>query len=359
VIASCDIFCRVVDNLGDAGVCWRLARQLAVEHDLAVTLWMDRPAALDRFVLPESADQALRDLGRICVRDWTHQAEFARTADLVIETFGCDVPAAYAEALAARRRPVHWYNLEYLSAEDWVVGCHGLPSPHPRLPLSRIFFFPGFVPGTGGLLREAGLVERRRQAPAVSAGAPASVGLFCYPQAPIASLLDAFEHTSPALHCRIFQGPAQTVVLDWQTAHPGHRLTLEFLPWLSQEDFDRVLWSCDFNVVRGEDSFVRAQWAGRPFLWDIYPQDDDAHLVKMAAFLRCYRTNLADPAAAALGALWQPWVRRSPAGLEAGWQAVLNAWRPLTRHAEAWCEVQAARPDLLGSLLTHVAAAAK
>ena len=28
----CDIFCRVVDNLGDVGVSWRLARQVAREH---------------------------------------------------------------------------------------------------------------------------------------------------------------------------------------------------------------------------------------------------------------------------------------------------------------------------------------
>ncbi|HET9045379.1 MAG TPA: elongation factor P maturation arginine rhamnosyltransferase EarP, partial [Casimicrobiaceae bacterium] len=36
-----DVFCKVVDNFGDAGVCWRLARQLVAEHDLAVTLWID------------------------------------------------------------------------------------------------------------------------------------------------------------------------------------------------------------------------------------------------------------------------------------------------------------------------------
>ncbi|MDB5942884.1 MAG: hypothetical protein JWQ13_2450, partial [Ramlibacter sp.] len=45
------------------------------------------------------------------------------------------------------------------------------------------------------------------------------------------------------------------------------------------------LWSCDFNFVRGEDSQVRALWAGRPFAWQIYPQHDDAHHAKLHAFL--------------------------------------------------------------------------
>jgi hypothetical protein len=41
-------------------------------------------------------------------------------------------------------------------------------------------------------------------------------------------------------------------------------------------------------LVRGEDSFVRAQFAGKPFIWDIYPQDIDAHLKKLDAFLDVY-----------------------------------------------------------------------
>ena len=38
---SWDVFCRVVDNYGDAAVCWRLARQLADEHGARVRLWID------------------------------------------------------------------------------------------------------------------------------------------------------------------------------------------------------------------------------------------------------------------------------------------------------------------------------
>ena len=41
----------------------------------------------------------------------------------------------------------------------------------------------------------------------------------------------------------------------------------------------------DWNFVRGEDSLVRALWAGKPFVWQIYPQHDGAHWDKLTAFL--------------------------------------------------------------------------
>ena len=46
-----------------------------------------------------------------------------------------------------------------------------------------------------------------------------------------------------------------------------------------------MLAACDFNLVRGEDSFVRAQWAARPLLWAAYRQDQEAHLDKLSAWL--------------------------------------------------------------------------
>jgi len=62
-------------------------------------------------------------------------------------------------------------------------------------------------------------------------------------------------------------------------------LRFSYLPALTQTNFDHLLWACDLNTVRGEDSLVRALWAGQPFIWQIYPQEDDAHHAKLAAFL--------------------------------------------------------------------------
>ena len=361
-----DLFCRVVDNLGDAGVCWRLARQLVQEHGCQVRLVIDDPAALQQFVAVDPADMALLDHGQIVLAPWT----VTDPADLVIETFGCDVPAPYAEALAQRAPQPVWYNLEYLSAEDWVLGCHGLPSPHPRLPVSRQFFFPGFVNGTGGLLREAGLLQAVAASQAASAAdlcratltadrqarmppEDLQVALFCYAHPVLDQLLAAIEAGPCGVHCRVFQGPAQQQVQAWAAAHPGHRTRFTWLPWLGQAAFDQVLWDSDLNLVRGEDSFVRAQWAAKPFFWDIYPQSDDAHLVKMAAFLRLYRADLPDLAAAqALGALWQAWVRREGAALAVAWAAVCRHLPALQAKASAWQAQLGQQPDLLTQLLT-------
>ncbi|MEO7887531.1 MAG: elongation factor P maturation arginine rhamnosyltransferase EarP, partial [Polaromonas sp.] len=40
-----DIFCKVIDNFGDIGVCWRLAADLA-SRGHKVRLWVDDASAL-------------------------------------------------------------------------------------------------------------------------------------------------------------------------------------------------------------------------------------------------------------------------------------------------------------------------
>ena len=155
-----DIFCSVVDNYGDIGVTWRLARQLVAEHGLAVRLWVDDLGAFVR-LCPQADAQAPRQIQQgveICL--WRADWQVVEPADVVIEAFACELPAAYIEAMAKRKRKVLWLNLEYLSAEDWVEGCHGLPSLQSN-GLSKFFFFPGFTAGSGGLLRERELLTQR------------------------------------------------------------------------------------------------------------------------------------------------------------------------------------------------------
>ncbi len=95
------------------------------------------------------------------------------------------------------------------------------------------------------------------------------------------------------------------------------RLSISFLPYLSQTDYDHLLWACELNFVRGEDSLVRALWAGKPFVWQIYPQDDDAHLAKLSAFLDWL------DAPASLRRFHAVWNSEAPASLPAG---DLAAW---------------------------------
>ncbi len=160
-MASWEIFCSVVDNYGDIGVTWRLARQLAAEHGQAVRLWVDEPQAFAR-ICPRAdpAAHAVPGWGRsACLGPTVGTGGGRRCGD---RAFACELPEAHRQAMRERKRPSLWLNLEYLSAEEWIGSCHALPSLQ-ACGLSKYFFFPGFREPSGGLLREAGLLERRRR----------------------------------------------------------------------------------------------------------------------------------------------------------------------------------------------------
>ena len=372
-----DLFCRVVDNYGDIGVCWRLARQLADEHGLAVRLWVDDLASFRRICAALDVGAQAQHLQGVAVCRWDDDIGEQDVADAVVDAFGCTLPAAYLVAMAARtgqrQAAPAWINLEYLSAEDWVAGCHGLPSPHPQLPLTRYFFFPGFVKGTGGLLEEAGLAQRRAAFtadPAQQAAFLAGLGvvplpgdylmsLFCYPAAPVAGLLAALcDDARPSL-VLVPEGVAVAALAGWagRALVPGERirrgnLTLQGVPFLDQPDYDRLLWCCDFNVVRGEDSMVRAQWAQKPFVWHIYPQQEDAHRIKLDAFLEHFLDGLAPDTADACRAAWHAW--NGDGDLRAKWPAFRDALPALDAHMPGWCERLRAQGDLAKNLLAFI-----
>lgn len=370
-----DIFCAVVDNYGDAAIAWRLARMLVSEHAIPVRLYIDAPATL---ALLQPGIDAMRDaqsVEGVEVRAWGGpQAAFPETepGGTVIEAFGCGLPGAYLEAMAARARQPVWILLEYLSAERWIEDCHGLASPHPTLPLTRYFFFPGFTPASGGLLRERDLVARRDRfradAGATSAlwralgvAAPdaqgAAVSLFCYPGAPVADVLDAWVEGDRPVFCAFAQGVATSALERWAggaAPGPGHRLvrgalTLAGMPFLSQADYDRLLWACDINFVRGEDSFVRAQWAARPLVWNVYPQAEDAHRLKLDAFLDRYCSGLPDEARSVLQRFSRAW--NGDGNVRETWRRLAGILPALTSHAGTWSAELARQRDLATALV--------
>jgi uncharacterized repeat protein (TIGR03837 family) len=313
---SLAIFCKVVDNYGDIGICWRLARQLQQEHGIAVTLWVDDLQSFQRICPDLALNAEAQHLAGVTVRHWRNQEgvfSAGDVADIVIEFFACDIPPGYIAAMAQRNpRPV-WLNLEGLSAEEWVEGCHTLSSP-PRLSLTKYFFFPGFTDKTGGLLRESSLEEQRQRFQSDQAAmtaflaqfgvtpeemASTKVSLFCYPHAPVSALFDAWQSGDTAITCLAPEGVAVGAIQAFLgaeatagAAQTRGALTVRVVPFVAQPDYDKLLWACDLNFVRGEDSFVRAQWAGKPFVWHIYPQDENLHHVKLRAFLQRYSTGI-------------------------------------------------------------------
>jgi len=333
--ATWDIFCNVIDNYGDIGIAWRLARGLVKEHHLAVRLWVDDLHAFQRIwpAVAVGVDQQVCEGVRICA--WHTPFADTEPAQVVVEAFGCALPESY------------------LSAEAWVAEHHGLPSPHPRLPLTKYFFFPGYTPDTGGLLVEADWAAKRASFLATSVpefwrqhglGMPVPdelrVSLFAYENPALPALLDAWAADSRSVTCLVPEGRVIPQLAAWLAVpvlkagdvHQRGSLQLHILPFTNQDAYDHLLWACHLNFVRGEDSCVRAQWAARPLVWQAYPQAEKAHWAK-------YTDGMASAPAHAVCELWRSWNGMAdPVEIAAGWAGWRAQQAAIERHAVAWCD---------------------
>lgn len=368
------IFCKIVDNLGDIGVCWRLARTLALHHGIFVDLRVDHPDCLQKICSRARLVDGKAVVDGVTVGPWSDGRGDAEASDVVIEAFGCELPEDVVLGMATQERPPVWVNLEYLSAEAWVEDYHLMRSPHPRLPLIKVFFFPGYSPATGGLLREPDLFAARdafrseagararflRELGCGEVGEEVSViSLFSYENEALPQLLDTWAAGQAVLVLvpegrildQVTRYFAVTEALSGACFTRG-ALTLRVLPFVDQSDYDRLLWMCDVNFVRGEDSFVRAQWAGRPFVWHAYPQEDGAHFSKIDAFLARYTAGLNSNRATAVSSMWHAWNCKQ--GLGARWAAFSAALPALRDHAEDWADELGRQDDLATALVKFV-----
>ena len=311
-----DIFCNVVDNFGDIGVCWRLCCDLAA-RGYAVRLFLDDASALTWMAPAGCPNVTLIDCSQ-----GIPDAELTTMGDVLVDTFGCEfaieliasklinMPATAKNG--TKNHPV-WLNLEYLTAESFAERNHTLPYTHhsgPAAGWTQRYFYPGFNARTGGLLREQGLSQRKvafdkvvwlnQLSQAFDLGfstraddATRFISLFCYEPAALEALIDQLSVTQSATRLLVTHGRAaaavKTVFEHKKRLQPAYllpeQLSISYLPAITQREYDHLLWSCDLNFVRGEDSLVRAIWAGKPFIWQIYPQTDSAHHAKLDAFL--------------------------------------------------------------------------
>ena len=361
-----DIFCQVIDNFGDIGVCWRLASNLA-QRGQRVRLWIDDALALEWMAPGGCAGVQVCAWGGVL-------AAHEPPPDVLVEAFGCDIaPKTLAscvrQASARGQKPV-WINLEYLSAESYVERCHTLPSPilqGPAAGWTKWFFYPGFTPATGGLLREPDLQARqqrfdvtewrRTQLAASAETAPPDTrwfSLFCYEPPALAALLAQCTQADQA-PTRLLVTPGKAAAATHAALQSmGHenayrplsgkreQLSIYYLEPCPQSAFDEMLWACDLNLVRGEDSLVRALWAGQALVWHIYPQHDNAHHAKLQAFLDWLQ------APASLRQFHAIWNGVVAGDLVLPDDATLHEWRDCVRRARAalWSQ-----QDLLTQLL--------
>ncbi len=91
------------------------------------------------------------------------------------------------------------------------------------------------------------------------------VSVFCYPET--LGKIDAIQRFSP-IPFGVFGKDVEYVRFD---------------------EYERLLREFSGNVVRGENSAVKAMLSGRPFLWDFYKEKNGAHIEKIEDFLAFVR----------------------------------------------------------------------
>ncbi|AXF86190.1 hypothetical protein DTO96_101936 [Ephemeroptericola cinctiostellae] len=370
-----DVFCKVVDNFGDVGVCWRLARQLAKEHGVAVRLWLDDLEALAAIWAGVDAGKYTQSIEGVTLAAWSDGTQWSdvQAADVVVEAFACTIPEGYVDQMLVKKQSgvaPRWINLEYLSAEAWVDGCHGMRSPQNN-GLMKTFFFPGFTATSGGLLRENNAFTKHHAQTQLTTwmrltgftvqNEALKVVLFGYDHMPLLGWLPLLIESDAPVQLAVTHGKATTAVRAFINEHAPflhQKLSIEYLPMLKQDDFDLLLWAADLNFIRGEDSLVRALWAKKPFIWHIYPQHDGVHLDKLEAFVERYCQDSESPEALQAWAdLQWAWNLKPSAMLNGeAWLGFVESLDAVQRHAEAYCEQLCQTDDLAQQLMQHAAA---
>ncbi|MBM7072635.1 elongation factor P maturation arginine rhamnosyltransferase EarP [Shewanella sp. 202IG2-18] len=311
-----DIFCTVIDNYGDIGVTWRLAKQLASEYQRSIKLWVDDLNSFHHILPGLDPTTERQKFNNIEVIHWNDKTPASWLAgDTIIEAFACELPDAVKNKLekCGKQVPV-WLNLEYLSAESWIDDIHGLPSLQNN-GISKSFFFPGFSEKSGGLICESDLfklqdtflstvdVKKQFLAPfGIHYHDQQIISVFSYESLALETIVQSLVTSEKSTillvpNSRSVHSISSALAIDEKTlivgkSYPFGSLTLVITPFTDQEGFDKLLWLSDINIIRGEDSFLRAQWARKPFIWHIYPQDDQAHINKLNAFLKRYCEHL-------------------------------------------------------------------
>ena len=290
------ILCKVVDNYGDVGFAYRLARTLSSLDDSArIRFVIDDLASFALLAPGIDAHKPVQKYGAWTVYDWNAAgactAAFSEAMpEIVLQCFQCLYPE-WLEALLFDKKNtavVHVVNIDYLTAESYAEEFHCLKSLTRSSRVQKINFMPGFTEKTGGLI----LDRNPACAPVKTNPCEYSILIFGYARdyVPVIRALCAFEaekRTSDErskLCAYSAAGQGQDAFMKAYADSNAH-FAAERLPFLAQSEWDERLCAMDALFIRGEDSLSRACLSGIPFVWQAYPQEDDYQRVKVEALL--------------------------------------------------------------------------
>ena len=298
------ILCKVVDNFGDIGVVYRLARALS---DLRPTLELTLVVSnLDSFhkmasqIDPKKQIQDFKYKNTVWkIVDWhltPNSSLLTPNFSIILECFQCGRPDWLEDILFEPdfTRTVQIIQIDYLTAEDYADEFHLLKSGTRKANIKKIFFMPGFTDKTAGLI----INKIETPTPNSSLLTPHfSIFFFAYEDdctsvvKGIADFQEKMRETKPEFSVTVFAAEGKSCAPfeeSWEKLN--HPFAIEKIPFLQQEEFDYFITQMDFLFVRGEDSLARASLTGLPYIWQAYKQDENYQLVKVNALLERMRS---------------------------------------------------------------------
>ena len=288
-IKSIDIFCEVVDNYGDVGVAYRLAREFK-------RIYPDKKL---RFIINQMEEiNLIKKSDDIEIVSYKDISKIESSADLILETFGCKIPKEYMDKALENSKLI--INLEYFSAETWVDDFH-LQESFLGGNLKKYFFIPGLSEKSGGILLDNEFLERKKKVEENKEYYLEKFGInekydligsvFSY-ERNFDSLIEELKKLDKKILLLTLSEKTQKNFIKYFDNNNNYdKIKIVKLPFFTYDKYEELLALCDFNLVRGEDSFARALLLEKPFLWHIYPQEENTHIKKLEGFLEKYCPN--------------------------------------------------------------------
>ena len=301
------VLCKVVDNFGDIGVVFRLCRALSeLKKNLEIRLVVSNLDSFAKISKGIDSTKTFQEFRGWKVFDWNDSAlckkEFSKNPpEFILECFQCGRPEWLEELLFSPQfnLNVQIVNVEYLTAESWADDFHLLKSGTRSAKIKKINFMPGFTKKTGGLILDKNfmrclsekkfalnLVKQNLDKKILSEDFSDSfkILIFSYPKNFdfLASAIKEFSFLKKIIVFVASGAGADSAKISLKK----FKVNFICLPFMQQEVWDAFLSLMDFSFVRGEDSFSRCCLFGNPFIWNIYPQEEEFHIVKLNAFLQ-------------------------------------------------------------------------
>ena len=289
LISTIDIFCEVIDNYGDVGVAYRLAREFKRIY----------PNKQLRFIISKTEElDLIKKAEDITIIAYKNIDKIETPADLVIETFACNIPETYMNKALKTSKLI--INLEYFSSENWVDDFH-LQESFLGGNLKKYFFIPGLSEKSGGIILDKEFLDRKNKVQEnkeyylkqfnINENYDLIISVFSYEKN-----FDNFLETLQKLDKKVLllllsEKTQKNFIKYFDNNNYYDKIKAVKLPFFTYDKYEKLLALCDINLVRGEDSFVRALLLAKPFLWHIYPQDENAHIIKLESFLEKYCPN--------------------------------------------------------------------